>query len=141
MAEELKNETFLYDDFFSPADDRGVEIRPKIRGREVPMRVKRGISLVDAGEAREAATKKVIDPATGMVRVLSVDEVRMNISLLKKAIIEWPFVKDGKPLPITEKSIGELNGDAAEAILGEIQKLMAARQEALAPFENRSDAA
>lgn len=135
----MAEEQFLYDDFFAPADDPGVEIYPVIRGRKVPMRVKRGISLVDAGEARDLASKKALKD--GIPQVVSIDETRMNILLLKKAIVAWPFTKDGKPVPINEKTIGDLSGVAAQAILDEIQKLMQVRQDSLAPFEQRSDVA
>jgi hypothetical protein len=134
---QVAEETFLYDDFFSPADDPGIEIRPMIRGREVPLRIKRGISLVDAGEARDLASKKALQNGTPVV--VDVNETRMNILILKRVILSWPFVKkDGSPVPITEKTIGELVGDAAQAILEEIQALMSAREESLAPFAKRS---
>lgn len=131
-------EVFLYDDFFSPADDPGIEIRPVIRGREVPLRVKRGISLVDAGEARELATKRVL--RNGIPEIVAIDETRMNVVLLKRVIVSWPFTKrDGSPVPINEKTIGDLVGDAAQAVLDEVQKLFEVREESLVPFENRSE--
>jgi hypothetical protein len=76
---KVAEETFLYDDFFSPADDPGIEISPMIRGRKVPLRIKRGISLVDAGEARDLASKKALKD--GAPVVVSIDPEACDLVL------------------------------------------------------------
>lgn len=132
---------FLYDDFFSPKDDPGIEIRPVVRGREVPIRVKRGLSLVAAAEARHRASTHVLNRQTGMPEVVAVDETRMNILLLQASLVSWPFrYRDGSPVPINEETIGELLGDVASAVLSEIQAMMEGRQKSLVPFEQPSGA-
>jgi len=139
MSKQASEELFLYDDFFSPVDDPGIEIHAMIRGRKVPLRIKRGLSLIDAANARERASTRVLNRQTGMPEVVAMDESRMNILLLQSSIISWPFkYRDGSLVPITEQTIGEMLGDAAAAVLEHVQRLMEGRQEALVPFDKPS---
>jgi hypothetical protein len=139
-------ELFLYDDFFVPADDPGIEIRPVIRGREVPMFVRRGFSFRDVGAARERASKRVLNRGTGQVDSVVVDETRAAIILLEHVIVSWPFVRrdrDGtlSPVPINQTTIGEFLGEGAEAVMVEIQRISDGRRAALVPFDAPSDKA
>lgn len=87
---EPSNETFLVDDFFVDDADAGVEIRPVLRGRVVPMTVKRGLNLRDREAAKAAAIKSHLAP-NGQLVVDGIDEAVLNIEVLFRAIKAWPF--------------------------------------------------
>jgi hypothetical protein len=138
----LDNETFLFEDFFIPADDPGVETSITVNGREIPLRVKRGLSLGDREAARAVATKMDIDLMKGTMKVDSFDEGVFTIELLFRCLVSWPFTKDGVAVPITRDNIRALSSSAADEMAKLVQLFVGGnKEEALAPFEKPSDAA
>jgi hypothetical protein len=51
------SDAFYFDDFLVAADDPGIKITLTIRGRVVPMRVKRDVSFADRERAKANAVK------------------------------------------------------------------------------------
>ena len=138
----MSDETVLFEDFFVPADDPGVETSITVNGREVPLHIKRGLSLGDREAAKAVATKMDIDMEKGTVKLSSFDEGIFTIEMLFRCLKSWPFTKDGVPVPITRENIRALKATAAD----EMSKLVNAltggsKDEALAPFEKPSDEA
>jgi len=131
---------FFFDDFFVGSDDPGVEIKPVLRGRVVPMRITRGLSLDDREAAKAMAVRQHLNPQGQMV-LDGIDEKVLNVEVLARALKSWPFTRDGQPVPITRQTITALGGDCCDAIMAEMAKLLSAAEDAHAPFENPSDAA
>lgn len=137
MAEE-----FLFDDFFVDGNDPGVEHVMHLKGRDVPLRIKRSVSLGDREAAKSAATKTRINPQTGALSVEGFDEGALKIELLVRSIKSWPFhYKGGQPVPINRTTVGQLQLDAAN----EVDKLFnllvgvaEVEKEALEDFEKAS---
>jgi hypothetical protein len=134
----MPEETFLFEDFFVAPDDPGVEEIVEINGRQVPLMVKRGITLKDVEEAKTRAVKTHLSPS-GQLVVDSIDEVVMTVEILLKAIKSWPFIKDGKPLPITRENLYAMRAEASAALQQLVKKLTSGRRESLGPFEKPSD--
>lgn len=138
------SEVFLFDDFFVPNDDPGVEQNVTVDGREVPIFLKRGLSLGDREAAKSIATKTHISES-GTFVVDSFDDGLFQVELLFRCIKSWPFTyAHGGPVPITRGNIVSMKAHAADAMTLLVQKLVGneeAKKEALAPFESPSDEA
>jgi hypothetical protein len=133
-------QAFLFDDFFSGQDDPGVEVSIYVRGKQVPIRLKRGLSLAEREEAKNAAITRRIRP-DGQMEILAINEAKLQVETLIRAVKSWPFTKDGQPVPITRENLLALGSDVADAILLEVTRLAQVREEALVPFAPPSDAA
>lgn len=134
------SEQFLFDDFFVPEDDAGVEETVTIRGREIPIRIKKGLSLKDREEAKSKAVKTHLDPK-GALQFDGFDEGAFNIELLARCIKSWPFTygeghpKAGQQVPVSREMVAQLRADGADAFQELITRLVQDKKEALAPFE------
>lgn len=125
-------ETFFFDEFF--ADDSGVEILLPIRGRRVPIRIKRGLTLAEKIKAQSVAIKRRVDPATGRVVVEEINEAAGAEAVILAMLVSWPFVtRDGSPVPITRENINKLLG-GLDVLADLVQKMEAEGDAALAPF-------
>lgn len=135
-------EPFLFDDFFVPDSDPGVEVTIPMRGRPVPFVLKRGITLKDKEEAAAAGMTRHIDE-NGRLVVDGLDDQKVTAELLVRCIKSWPFThKDGSPVPITAENILSLVGDAGEKLVNALMKGIDAKTEfANGPFVTGSDAA
>lgn len=144
MDTSVSDEIFLFDDFFVPADDPGAEYNLDIRGRTIPIRVKRGLSLGDREASKAVATKSHINMTNGQIVVDGFDEGAFMIELLFRCIKSWPFTtKDGKAVPITRANLTQLRTESADAFAKLMNTLVGnaeSKAEALAPFENPSGA-
>lgn len=129
-------EQFFYDEFF--ADDNGVEVWLPIRGRSVPIRIKRGLTLREKTQAQAVAIKRRVDPATGRVIIEDINEAAGAEAVILASIVSWPFVhRDGSPVPITKETVNKLLGGLD--ILGNLLARMEAEGDAaLAPFVHPS---
>lgn len=134
MSEEL----FYVDDFFATDDDPGVTVAVNIRGRQVPITFKRGLTIEDKAKAQQMAIKRRITP-DGKVIVEGLDETEAVVYMLAVSIKEWPFTDraTGEKFPITPENIKKLLGGADE-MADVIAKLDAEGAEALVPFVARS---
>lgn len=137
MAEQT---IFLYDDFFIPEDDPGIEKLIRIKGREVPIRFKHGFSLDDIQAAKAAAVKTRLNPKTQQMELVSVDEGKFMNELLYRSIVSWPFVdRNGRKVAIDRETIGELVADGAQALMSALNELIGGAQQDLSFFGNRSE--
>lgn len=136
-AENLEAQPFYFDEFFGSEDD-GVEITLKVRGRKVPLRIKRGLTLREKAQAQARAIKRHIDPKTGRVVVDSVDEAGAAEEIAFQMLLSWPFVtRDGAPVPITRENVSKLLG-GLDQLMDLVQKMEESGVEALAPFVSAS---
>jgi hypothetical protein len=129
----------LYFDEFFGSDDNGVEITLPIRGRQVPLRIRRGLTLREKSQAQARAIKRHIDPKTGRLIIDSVDEAGAAEEVAFQMLLAWPFVNraDGSPVPITRENVALLLG-GLDALVELTQKMEEAGEEALAPFVSAS---
>lgn len=136
----MTTETFLVDDFFASDNDPGVVIPVTIKGRIVPITIKRGMSLEERNACEARAIKQHIDPAGRLIN----DGMDMDVltrELVFRAILDWPFTqKDGSKLPVTREAVNKLLG-GAEAIAMAMQTIDQQGEAALVPFVPASDAA
>lgn len=134
------SEEFLFEDFFVAADDPGVEEVVNIHGRDVPLRIKRGITLKDIEEAKSKAVKTHLSPS-GQLIVDSIDEAVMTVEILVRCIKGWPFTKDGKKVPVTRENLYAMRAEASDALQTLVQRLVSGKKEALVPFGKASEEA
>jgi hypothetical protein len=132
---------FFYDDFFVSQDERdpGKEVTVKIRGRDVPIRIKRGLSLEDREAAKNQAITKRITP-DGKPEIVKLDEGIFAIELLVRNIIYWPFkFRSGRLVPITRETIKAMLADGVDALTKAVMTAMQEQAETTAPFLNSSE--
>lgn len=140
MSKPAQNDqTFYFDEFFG-SDAEGVEVTLTIRGRAVPVRIRRGLTLREKVEAQAKAVKRHVTP-DGRPVIDSIDEAAIAEELAFKLLLSWPFVtRDGSPVPITRENVAALLGGLDELI--EISRKMEVEGvEALRPFASKSDEA
>lgn len=133
-------EAFLFDDFFVSLDpsDPGEEMVVELSGRQVPLRVKRGLSLSDRSAANSQAVKTRVTP-DGKLEVVSVDQEIFQTELLFRCLKSWPFTfSNGEHVPITREYIKAMFGENVDAITANIQKRMKGVKENKAPFSKPS---
>jgi hypothetical protein len=131
---------FLYDDFFSTEDDPGVVVPIKIKGKTVPITLRRGLSVAERAAAETACVKRSVGP-NGQMVVSGIDESKLVEEVLLLSILDWPFTtKDGEKVPVTRENIRRLRG-GAEQIAKALQTIEEQGEQALAPFEPASDEA
>lgn len=135
-------ETYQFDDFFVPADDEGIEetVMMKDRhgnGREVPIRIKRGLRLDDALGAQAAATKTHMTPKGELV-VDGVDEGVFAVELLSRIIVSWPFQRNGVTMKPSKENLRAMLATNLTGFKPLIQRVMANKADTLAPFEKPS---
>lgn len=135
-------EPFLFDDFFVPDSDPGIEVPIVLQGRPVPFVLKRGITLKDKEEATAAAMTRHFTEE-GKLVVDGLDDQKLTAELLTRCIKSWPFVhKDGSPVPVTAENIMAMVGDAGEKLVTLLMAGLSAKEvHANGPFETGSGAA
>lgn len=136
-AEITEAQPFYFDEFFG-SDDNGVEVTLSIRGRKVPLRIKRGLTLREKAQAQARAIQRHIDPKTGRVVVDSVDEASAAEEVAFQMLLSWPFVtREGSPVPITRENVSKLLG-GLDQLMELTQKMEESGAEALDPFASAS---
>lgn len=131
--------TFLYDDFFIPSDDPGIEKLVHIKGRDIPIRFKRGFSMDDIQAAKAVAVKSKVNLKTGQMEIVGVDEGKFMNELLYRAIVAWPFTdRNGRKVAIDRETIGELCAEGSQVFMAVLNELIGVGQQNLDFFESPS---
>jgi hypothetical protein len=134
-------QVFYFDDFVVGEDDPGVEVDVEIRGKVLPIRFHRGLTIEDREAAKNAGVTRRILP-TGTIELLSVREDIIQLETVARAIKSWPFKdRQGKMVPITKQNVKALGAEALDVLFFAYQKVSTGRQQALVPFVMPSDAA
>ena len=134
-------EQFLFDDFFVSQDetDPGERVEVEIRGRQVPVFLKRGLSFADREAAKSQAVKTRIKP-NGQPEVVSIDEGIFAIELLFRTIKSWPFTyRSGKRVEISRENIKAMLADGADVLAKLVIDRISKRSEQMAPFTTPSE--
>ena len=127
---------FLFDDFFVSPEDPGVEVQIPFKGRLVPIRLKRGLTLAEKENATQAAITRHIDEDTGRVLIDGIDDAKLGSAVVAAYIKEWPFRRaDGNPVPATPEFVAQLDSNFSDALMTVIKRLQEGkREEADGPF-------
>lgn len=128
MAEE-----FLFDDYFSDPNDKGIEIHVRFRGKVLPFRIKHSLSLGEKQKAMNAALSVSID-ASGKPSIDNMNQGAYTEEIVAAALLSWPFTKDGKPLPLTRANIHALDGTLSEKIANIALGVEQSQESAAVPF-------
>ena len=132
-VETPEEEQFFADEFFLLEDDPGITVQVKMRGRVVPITLKRGLTLEDEMAAQAAALNKQV--VNGRVVIGSLNEAALVEEMLIRSIKDWPFIdrKTGQKFPITKENVRRMLGGADE-LAEAIKKLNTEGEKVLAPF-------
>lgn len=148
-VETPDEEQFFADEFFLDESDPGIEVKVKMRGRMVPVFLKRGLTLEDEMAAQAAALQKTVTP-DGRVVIGGLNEKALVEEMLFRCIKSWPFKyplfrvnpktgqkephpQAGQPFPVTKENIRKMLGGADE-LAAAIKKLNTEGEKVLAPF-------
>lgn len=131
-------EQFLFNDYFSDPNDRGMEITVYHDGRWVPFRIRRALTLKEKQAANNAAIKIEFDEK-GKPNVTRMDQAAFTERIVLAALTWWPFTyADGSPVPINRDTVAaldeHLNEEIANKALKLAQAIEEAQQVALDPF-------
>jgi hypothetical protein len=136
IAPVVPVESFFFDEFFG--SDEGVEILLPIRGRSVPLRIKRGLTLREKAAAEGKAIKRSVNLKTGQITVEGIDEAAAAEEIAFQMLLSWPFThRDGSPVPLTRENAAKLLG-GLDTLVGLVKKIEEEGDAALAPFVARS---
>lgn len=139
---------FEFADFFVSESDPGTVETVTMQDNngnkfDVDLTIRRGISIGDIQASRAAAMKTHLTP-TGQQVVDGFDDTLFVIHLLARAIMKWPFERNGAPVPVNVANVSRLNAKNAEVFSVLATKLTGESpeaQEQLADFEKPSDVA
>lgn len=135
------DEQFLFDDFFVAQDDTdpGERVEVELRGRVVPIYLKRGLSFGDKQAAKSAAVSTRIKP-NGQVEITRMDEGVFAVELLYRCIKSWPFTyASHKKVPVSRENIRAMLSDSAETLAKVVIDKINEREAKLAPFTKPSE--
>jgi hypothetical protein len=135
----VSDQTYLFNDYFADSSDRGLEVKIKFDGKEIPFRIKRTLTIQERQKANDAAVAFDIDE-TGKPTITKVDQAAFNIEIVLAGLKYWPFeFQPGKPVPITRKYVEALDGRLIELIAARILKIGEVQAAALDPFGKKSE--
>ena len=133
----MSEETFLADDFFADENEAGIELIVKLKGRDVPFMIKRGLSFADINYAKQQATKTRFKP-DGSPEVYAFDEGILNVEILFRSLKSWPFVdRAKKPYPLTRDNIKNLLAENVEPIVKALGVVVERRGKVNGPLEKQ----
>jgi hypothetical protein len=127
---------FYFDDFFDNED--GIEVTLLIRGRHVPIRIRKGLTLRERVKAEGMGITRHLDMKTGRVVIDGVDEAAAAEEIAFQMLLSWPFVnRDGSPVPITRPNVAKLLG-GMDQLVQLTRKMETEGEAALVPFVSAS---
>jgi hypothetical protein len=131
--------SFTWDNFSTTANDRGVEVTIPFEGENIPFRIKRRLTIDERQRANQAAIEISLDKH-GKPTIARQDQAAFTKMIVLVGLKFWPFeYAEGDSVPINEKTISQLDGRLLDEIAARILGTAEVDQEALVPFEKRSD--
>lgn len=135
---EQASDLFLFHDFFTDEEDKGVEISVQWGGKMLPFRIKHSLTLGERQRVNNAGIQIDVD-ASGKPILTKQDQSAFTEEVLVIGLKYWPFeYAPGKPVPITRKTIAQLDNELASVIAARILGGTLVNVKALAPFVKRS---
>lgn len=134
MADE-----FLWEHYSTDASDRGVETEIVWRGKKIPLRVKRALTLDERQRANDVAFKFDVDKE-GAAHIVKQDQGAFTKEVVLIGLKYWPFeYSPGNPVPINRKTINEADGGLLDIIASRILGITEVDKAALDPFVRKSE--
>lgn len=142
MAEDMIEQRFIWSDYSSDANDRGIETSILWRGQEIPIRVKRALTIDERQKANKAAIQIDLDK-DGKPTIVKQDQSAYTKMVVLIGLKFWPFeYSPGQPVPINMKTITEVDGSLLDEIATRILNATQPPKKAeLDPLESPSDEA
>jgi hypothetical protein len=129
---------FLFDDYFDDPDIPGIELVIPFRGKPIPFRIKRSLSLGERQKANDAAIKIDIDKNGKPHLVGQPNQAAYTREIVLAGLLEWPFKKNGKPVEITRETVAKLDGVLQEELANRILGITEVNPAVLDPSERES---
>jgi hypothetical protein len=130
-------EQYLFNDF--SITDASEEITVPFGGREIPFKIKHGLTLLERQKASDLSVKRSIDPNTGKISIVGIDDARFAVETIVMGVAEWPFVDaSGKAVPISRENVMKLDPMLIDELAMRILNVRAQQVVALDPFEKPS---
>jgi hypothetical protein len=138
---ELQQDTFLFNDYFSDPDDPGIEVVIHAKGKDIPFRIKRSLTLKEKQAASDAAVKIDFD-VKGNPKLSKVNQGEYTEKITLAGLKWWPYTYgNGKPVPINAQTVAAHDSVINEQLAALILGVAEVQQQALTPFEMKSDEA
>lgn len=132
-------DTVLYDDYFSEPGDKGVDVVIEHRGKKLRFRLKKSLNLDEKQRAADAAIDFTLDK-DGKPEITRMSQAEYTRQIVLAGTKKWPFeFSAGKPVPLDEAHVRKLDGELADKIAGFILGQRQAQEDALVPFEMKSE--
>lgn len=132
------NQGFLFDEYFSGSD---IEIHIPYKGKLIPFRIKRALTLKERQQANDAAIQVNFD-SKGKPNLQKNDQAAYTNEIILVGLKFWPFeYRPGKPVPINRETVAKLDGNLADEIAARILGAVEVDESALDPFVKESDEA
>ena len=129
---------FSFDDYFSGSE---VEVIIPFRGKLLPFRLKKSLTLQERQKANDAAIKIELSK-DGKPVISRQDQGAYTNTVILLGLRSWPFeYRPGKPVPINMETIAKLDGNMADELATRILNGVEVDQKELDPFEKESDEA
>lgn len=135
--ENTVEDQYMFSDYFSDPEDPGVPVDVIHRGKSIPFRIRRQLSLGEKQLANDAAVEFSVGE-NGMPTVKKVDQAAFMTEICLIAIKEWPFkYPTGKRVPINRQTISKLDSILAEKVSQLVLGVTALPD--MTPFEMKLD--
>jgi len=137
----MTKDSFLWDEFSSDPGDRGVEVIIEWKGKLLPFRIKRALTLDERQRANQAAIEIGLSDE-GKPVIVKQDQAAYTKEIVLIGLKFWPFeYSPGKPVPINLKNISILDGGILDKLASHILGLVEVKKVELDPFAPKSDEA
>lgn len=143
-------EAMLYDDYFSDENDLGVEVEISHKGKLLPFRLKKSLTLAEKQRASDAAVEIKLDK-DGNPTISRMDQSAYTREIILAGVLEWPFKYSehrniaeelrGRAVPINRYSVSRIDGILGDKIAAAILGQREVQQKAIDPFDQKSDVA
>jgi hypothetical protein len=134
----LGTDEFLWDDYSSDPNDRGVEVLIQHEGKILTFRIRRSLTIQEKQIANNAAIKIGIDKDNKPYMIGEPDQAAFSIETALAGLKAWPFTySKGSPVPINRKTVSALDGNLLEKIAARILGITVVDPAALAPLEKK----
>jgi hypothetical protein len=131
----------MWGDYASDPNDRGVEITVRHHGKAIPFRIRRSLTIDERQRAADAAFTIELDE-NGKPKIGKQDQSAFTKETVFIGLKEWPFkYPGGGKVPITRKTIGELDGGLLDKLANYILGITEVDKAQLDPFGSPSDEA
>jgi hypothetical protein len=133
---------FLWENYSADTSNKGIRVELEWQGEVLPFRIKRVLTIDERQRANEAAVMKIGLDKEGRPVIEKQDQSEFTKQIVLAGLKFWPFeFEPGKPVPITYKTISQLDGGLLDLLARHILGAVAVKREDYDPFVSQSDEA